>query len=987
MQNSVLGGQFRVGNQIRAGHGWSEFQGESESGKAVIIRKLDFGQGAGTDLLKRLEAAREKLGSISEQSCSAWLAVCEHDGAALVISRAFSGKSLAERIDSEGPLSFEESIKLAYELASYLRSLHKADILQGFFEAENISCDAELPVPVVTGPAPAVFLDLPSALGSGFLSEQAGIAPELFAGNSADPCSDVYALGAVLYQALTAHPVPRTDLSPGKTVIVTWLPSRLRADIPEELDQLVGACLHPERKNRLSGPDEVLAVLEGMLSQVEEPVQPVAMGMEDSLVGQTLGPYRLVERLGQGGMAAVYKGYEPALNRYVAIKILPQFFASDPNFTARFHREAKAVAQLTHPNIVPIYNFGEANGITYIAMQLVHGGSLKYERGERMGFREALQLLLPITRALGYAHQHGVIHRDVKPSNVLISEDGWPLLADFGLAKMTEATGEKLTGTGVGMGTPMYMSPEQGQGVEVDHRSDIYSLGIMLYELVTGDVPFRADTPMAIVIKHMTAPMPMPRSLNPDIPEAVESIILKATAKDKADRFQTAEEMIEAMERVLAGSPLSENLRTELAKPSASAPAKQTSSEEKKPRRKLKPFQWVSFAILGILGACLLSVALMGIFTICPPQGPWPQPPWCEGSPFQFSIGAVTPVEQSPILEPAEQVEPVEPAAAEGQDPLTPELKLKICQITDTGGVDDKSFNASAWKGVEDAVTELGVEGKVLESQQQTDFEKNINAFIEEGCDLIIPVGFLLADATAAAAEANPDQIFAIVDVDWVVSDNVANLIFQTDEAAFMAGYLAAAISQTGTVGTFGGMQIPTVTIFMDGFYYGVQYFNEIKSANVKVLGWNPTSQTGLFTNTFESTDDGRSMGESLMDEGADVILPVAGPVGLGTAAAVQDRGNAWIIGVDADWTLTAPEYTDVILTSVLKLIDTAVFDQVARVFDGTFEGGVITYTLADGGVGLASNGEIANIDEGLRNELEEIKSGIINGTISVNGE
>jgi basic membrane protein A and related proteins len=387
------------------------------------------------------------------------------------------------------------------------------------------------------------------------------------------------------------------------------------------------------------------------------------------------------------------------------------------------------------------------------------------------------------------------------------------------------------------------------------------------------------------------------------------------------------------------------------------------------------------------MGACLLGVVMMGVFDICPPQGPWPQPPWCEGSPFQFSIGAVAPAEQSPIAEPMEQVEPIEPVAAEREDQPDPEPRVKICQVTDAGGVDDRSFNQSAWKGVQDAMEELGIEGKVLESQQQTDYEKNIEAFLDDGCDLIVPVGFLLAHATTAAAEANPDRRFAIVDVDWIEFDNVANLTFQTDEAAFLAGYLAAAVSRTGRVGTFGGMQIPTVTIFMDGFYYGVQYHNEVKGTNVQVLGWDPAAQTGLFTNTFESTEDGRSMGESLMDEGADVILPVAGPVGLGTAAAVQDRGNALVIGVDADWTLTAPEYTDVILTSVLKMIDTAVYDQSARVLDGTFKGGVIMYTLADGGVELASNGEIANIDEGLRVELEVIRNGIIDGSISVSGD
>ncbi|MBC8496449.1 MAG: protein kinase, partial [Chloroflexi bacterium] len=245
------------------------------------------------------------------------------------------------------------------------------------------------------------------------------------------------------------------------------------------------------------------------------------------------------------------KAYEPALDRYVAIKVLPQFFARDPNFIQRFRREAKAIAQLDHPNIVPIYSFGEEGDITYIAMRHVKGGTLKQQRGQVYGPEEAVRLLLHVARALEYAHQEGVVHRDVKPSNVLMSKRNWPLLTDFGLAKMAEAS-TQLTGTGVGVGTPMYMSPEQGQGSkDVDQRTDIYSLGIMLYEMLTGDVPFRADTPMGVVIKHITAPMPMPREVNPDIPEILERIILKATAKDPVDRYQTAEEMVISLERAL----------------------------------------------------------------------------------------------------------------------------------------------------------------------------------------------------------------------------------------------------------------------------------------------------------------------------------------------------------------------------------------------------------------------------------------------------
>ena len=302
---------------------------------------------------------------------------------------------------------------------------------------------------------------------------------------------------------------------------------------------------------------------------------------------------------------------------------------------------------------------------------------------------------------------------------------------------------------------------------------------------------------------------------------------------------------------------------------------------------------------------------------------------------------------------------------------------FKICEVTDVGGIDDKSFNATAWAGVERAIDELGVEGKFLESQQQTDYERNINAFVEDGCDLIVTVGFLLGDATAAGAEANPDTNFAIVDFAYDPGyDNVVGLIFAIDQAAFMAGYVAASATQTGIVGTFGGINIPPVTAFMDGFVMGVNYYNDQNGADVQVLGWDIDAQDGLFTGNFESTDDGRALGESLMDEGADVIMPVAGPVGLGTAAAIQDRGSAWIIGVDTDWTVSAPEFADIVLTSVLKRMDNSIFATSESVVNGTFAGGLFIGTLENGGVGISATAvEVSG--------LEEIEAGIIDGSIT----
>ena len=329
-------------------------------------------------------------------------------------------------------------------------------------------------------------------------------------------------------------------------------------------------------------------------------------------------------------------------------------------------------------------------------------------------------------------------------------------------------------------------------------------------------------------------------------------------------------------------------------------------------------------------------------------------------------------------------------------------VPYKVGQVTDMGGIDDKSFNATAWKGIKDAEKSLFVEGKYLESQQQADYAKNIQQFLDEKLDLIITVGFLLGVDTAKAAIANPNQKFAIVDYAYpdcgpgatpgkdCGSDkplaNVLGLTFATDEAAFLAGYLAAGMTKTGKVGTFGGIKIPPVTIFMKGFEAGVKYYNQVKGTKVEVLGWNTAKDEGLFTGNFESTDDGRRFAESLVEEGADIILPVAGPVGLGSAAACKERG-CLIIGVDTDWYVSAPEFKEVYLTSILKRMDVAVFDAIKSLTRGTFKGGVYVGTLKNNGVGIAPYHEFeSKIPDALKAEVEQVKKDLIDGKITVDG-
>jgi serine/threonine protein kinase len=275
-----------------------------------------------------------------------------------------------------------------------------------------------------------------------------------------------------------------------------------------------------------------------------------------SLVGHSLGRYHLLEQLGEGGMAIVYKAYDSRLDRHVAIKFIRRD-AFAPNqlehILKRFDREAKALARLSHPNIVGVIDYGEYEGAPYLVMEYLPGGTLKGRLGKPIPWQDALRTLLPVSEALGYAHEHNIIHRDIKPSNILMTEKGQPMLTDFGIAKILE-TEEivTLTGSGVGVGTPEYMAPEQWTG-KTTLQSDIYSLGVVFYEMVTGRKPYVADTPAAILLKQATDPLPRPTAYVPDLPEGVERILLKALAKNARDRYADMPALIGALEGLLAG--------------------------------------------------------------------------------------------------------------------------------------------------------------------------------------------------------------------------------------------------------------------------------------------------------------------------------------------------------------------------------------------------------------------------------------------------
>ncbi|HLO29459.1 MAG TPA: serine/threonine-protein kinase [Anaerolineales bacterium] len=332
--------------------------------------------------------------------------------------------------------------------------------------------------------------------------------------------------------------------------------------------------------------------------------------MDNLQSGQMLGAYRIIGQIGKGGMATVYKAYQASVDRYVAIKVLPSQLAESPEFATRFHQEARIIAKLEHPHILPVFDYGESEGVAYFVMRYLDAGTLK----DRMEARRPLPLddidriFTQLADALSYAHGHGIVHRDLKPANALIDSQGNVFLTDFGIAKLLESASPRLTQTDAIMGTPAYISPEQAQAKPVDQRSDIYSLGIILYEMVTGGVPYVADTPLAVLFKHISDPLPLPSLVKPDIPPSIEQVILKALAKEPQDRYTTAAEFVAAWKRALEEKETVRVAPETISPPAASAgPSAQTPPKPAPtPTGRSKSGNPTGWIVGCLAGACLL---------------------------------------------------------------------------------------------------------------------------------------------------------------------------------------------------------------------------------------------------------------------------------------------------------------------------------------------------------------------------------------------
>jgi serine/threonine protein kinase len=532
--------------QVYAGH-------DLNLDRAVAVKVIDARHRSDAQYAQRFLREARAVASWRHEHIVTIYAADNQDGLAYFVMEYLSGADLGailRRTVADGRLvPHAEVLRIGQAIASALDYAHARGMIHRDIKPANV---------MIADDGRVVLVDFGLALDvqAGSVGEVFGsahyLAPEQARRSSdAVPQSDLYALGVILYELLTGS-VPFDDPS-ATSVAVQHLtlplpsPRARNPDLPPAVEAVLVRALSKTPAERYPTGAALMAALASALTATPAATPPLLHGHD--LVGQTLGDYQLEAPLGQGGMAVIYRGRDVRLNRTVAIKVIDTPFQQDSVYTQRFEREAQAIGQLEHPAIVRLYQYGDANGLLYMAMEYIDGSTLAARiadhraAGTHMDPATVIDLIRTICAALDYAHRHGVIHRDVKPANILLDRHGRAVLADFGLALMTEV------GTrGEVFGTPHYIAPEQAiSSSAVVPQSDLYAVGVILYELLVGQLPFDGPDSLAIAMQQMTEPPPPPRQIRPDLSPALEAVILRSLAKDPGDRYPSGAALVEAM--------------------------------------------------------------------------------------------------------------------------------------------------------------------------------------------------------------------------------------------------------------------------------------------------------------------------------------------------------------------------------------------------------------------------------------------------------
>ncbi|MFN8372241.1 MAG: BMP family ABC transporter substrate-binding protein [Anaerolineae bacterium] len=660
----------------------------------------------------------------------------------------------------------------------------------------------------------------------------------------------------------------------------------------------------------------------------------------NDLTGQTIGQYTLRTPLGQGGMGVVYRAWQHGLEREVAFKILPLETDTDTELVKRFIREAKIVAKLEHPHIVPVYDFGTHefdpdHKVSYIAMRLLSGGSLsdQLKQGKRYAPAEAAALMQQLAGALDYAHAKGIIHRDIKPSNIMFDEHGTGFLVDFGIAKPQDDLAE-ITSMGQIVGTPDYMAPEQWGADSITTAADQYALAVVFYEMLSGHKPFEAPDIRRLLHKQLYEEPTSILLHRTDMPPAIWHVMQRALAKDPASRYPSAQEFAQELQRALTAEE-----------------AELSSATTQTSRAKVNEMPATRSRLL-IPAALIILLFMFG-----------------GGAVFLAANSTSTPT--------------VTPTLALSSTPriTLPSSIQTICLVTDGGLIHDGTFNDIANDGMERAAEDFNLTASYVETMTNntTSYVAGIDLCLERDADIVIAVGFAISEVTLAAAQANPDILF--LGVDQSLENGLVNYVglqFREDQAGFLAGAMAALMTQSNTVAGVYGPDIAPVVRYRSGFEQGARYINP----DITILG--------DYLDSFTSIMGGANSARQFIEQGADVIFGAGGPSGSSAISAAAAQG-AYVIGVDQDEYFTtfaggAAAGADRIITSALKRIDNGIYNLVEIVVNRdeiSWPGGT-NYVLdvANYGIGFAPSHDAA-VPQEVTDRLNQILEGLRDGSIT----
>jgi serine/threonine-protein kinase len=667
--------------------------------------------------------------------------------------------------------------------------------------------------------------------------------------------------------------------------------------------------------------------------------------------------YRVASLLGQGGFGAVYRGWDITLSRPCAIK---ENFDTSDEARRQFLREATVLANLTHPNLPRVNDHFVIEGQgQYLVMDFIRGDDLEKIVANRgcIDPAQAVDWIDQVLDALNYLHTRPqpVIHRDIKPANIKITPEGRAMLVDFGLVKIYDP--HLRTTAGARAITAGFSPPEQyGQAV-TDARTDIYALGATLYMLLTGTPPVES------VLRITQDDLPAAHLLNPAVPEALSQVISKAMELRPAQRFQTAKEFQKALEAAIPVTvplPVNESVITAGPGPSipqvastmhvAAPPAKPVVV----PPAKVKKRNTLPWA-LGIgTGILVLGFIFLVLSFLIRPQ---------KGNP----VSETTP---SPVT----QI-----AGLKNAD-------IKVC-VLGNESTDIYGYNSITWEGAHTAQEkfEVSIDYLQADTSQSDPYGPVVQKAIDIDCNLIIGNSFLWADAILKISPQYPNQLFGLVDSSFEHSlSNVLDSWFEISQSGFLAGYLAASQTKTGVVATFGGMDIPMVTHYMNGFALGVEAFNKSTDAGVKVLGWDSKNLQGTITGDFSNKDKGYEVAKQYIHQGADIIFPVAGVENVGAMQLCNESEKCRIIACDMDATQLYPEYADIILASAVKNFTVFVVNATEMLVNNKFAGGTWIGNLQNNGVDLVINPKYSSqVSEELLDKMEGIRKSLISGEIN----